>query len=63
MADRLDPVWIMAQLRELLVGYEQTLRSDNWHVLLRVTYRPADGSGGGITFVVGTEPAGDEDDC
>lgn len=62
MSDKLDPVWIMAQLREMLIGYEQSLRSDHWHVLLRVTYRPSGGSTKeGITFVVGTEPA-DQDD-
>lgn len=59
--DKLDPQWIIAQLRELLIGYEQTLRSDEWHMLMTITLRPRDGSGG-ITFVIGTEPADEDDD-
>jgi hypothetical protein len=58
---KLDPEWIMATLRRLLADYEQTSGADDWHMLIRVTYRPRDGSGG-VTFTVGTEPADDDDD-
>lgn len=61
MDQTLDPVWIMARLRELLAAYEQALRGDGWHVEINVTYRPIGGSGGGVTFTVGAKPA-DEDD-
>jgi hypothetical protein len=60
--EKLDPKWIMAKLRELLAGYEQTLTGDDWHVEVSVTYRPSDGSGGGVTFTVGTRPASAEDE-
>jgi hypothetical protein len=58
----LDPKWIMAKLRSLLAAYEEGLTGDDWHVELSVTYRPTDGSHGGITFTVGTRPA-DEGEC
>ena len=61
MNEKLDPVWIMARLRELLAAYEQALRADEWHVEISVTYRQTLGRGGGVTFTVGTRPA-DEDD-
>jgi hypothetical protein len=53
---KLDPQSILAMLQEGLGA----LSSDGWHVLIRATYRPRDGSGGGVTFTVGTEPASDE---
>lgn len=62
MDEKLDPQQIMARLRELLTVYEQSLGHDDWHLLMKVTWRPRDGSGGGITFVVGTEPVNDDDD-
>jgi hypothetical protein len=56
--ENLDPEWIMAKLRELLAAHEYALRAgDAWHVEVSVTYRPSDGSGGGVTFTVGTRPA------
>ena len=57
----LDPKWIMAKLRDLLAAYEAGLRHD-WHVELSVTYRPSDGSSGGVTFTVGTRPADEDED-
>jgi hypothetical protein len=43
-------------------AYEHALRADNWHVEINVTYIPTDGSGGGVTFTVGTKPAGEEEE-
>jgi hypothetical protein len=62
MKTKLDPEWIMSKLRELLVEYERSLTGDDWHVLIRVTYRPRDGSGGGVTFTVGTRPAAEDEE-
>jgi hypothetical protein len=62
--EKLDPQWIMAKLRALLAEYEQGLEQaliNDWHIEMNVTYRPSDGSGGGVTFTVGTRPAEDEE--
>lgn len=59
---KIDLPWIMARLRLLLDEYEQTgLNEPDWHLLLRVTFRHRE-HGGGVTLVVGTEPAGEDDE-
>ena len=61
-SDLPDLEWIITKLRGLLDEYERTARSDDdWHVMLQATYRHRD-TGKGITLVLGTEPAAEEDE-
>ena len=58
MSEKLDPDQIMERLRRLLGD----LQTDGWHVVIRVTYVPLDGSVGRVAFEVATEPAEKTDD-
>jgi hypothetical protein len=57
--EKLDPEWIISKLRHWLVQYAN-MAGPGWHVEISATYRPSDGSGGGVTFTVGTRPAKSE---
>jgi hypothetical protein len=63
-APEMDREWIIRKLRDTLALYENEISLDqSWHAILRVTYQRVDGSGAGVTFVVGTEPATPEEDA